>query len=292
MANDRSPSEWPLVIFTLGVQVAAAAMLVCAASEIHDGWNGTGGGRAALFPGALAFGVAMLASLFHLGRPGGAWKSLSNLAHSPLSREILLTGAFGLAACVHTGLVFSSVSAVLPFSSALAAGVGLAAVAQAASVYTVPARPVWHRGWVTFSFLAVTVLLAGCALAVIPGAGLTPALRTLLLGALLVGGVSHGAAAIRMVSVATRLAKHQAEVTGGGDPAILNTPAHKWALAAQLTLGSAWPVLLASYLLTADVGTVTLAHPFGLAAALVAPLVGAACGRHLMYSLGTRIPRF
>jgi anaerobic dimethyl sulfoxide reductase subunit C (anchor subunit) len=93
--------ERPLVAFTLLTQAAVGAFGI---ERVR--WNQAGGQAAgAWLDGALAvigllYGAGMLASFFHLGSPGRAWRALNNLRSSWLSREILFSGSFGLlAAC-------------------------------------------------------------------------------------------------------------------------------------------------------------------------------------------------
>jgi len=77
-------SEWPLVILSL-----TAALLV----GLFAAWAA---GRAAVGYGGFLLGGAVAMSLagMHLGRKRRAWRAILNVAHSPLSREILFLSLF------------------------------------------------------------------------------------------------------------------------------------------------------------------------------------------------------
>ncbi|WP_282437946.1 dimethyl sulfoxide reductase anchor subunit family protein [Desulfosporosinus shakirovi] len=91
--------EWPLMMFTLLAQLGVGTFIfltivrtVLESKENHK--------TAAQLKntGFLAIGVimaiALVLSLFHLGTPSGAYRSLSNIGSSWLSREILFVGIF------------------------------------------------------------------------------------------------------------------------------------------------------------------------------------------------------
>jgi DMSO reductase iron-sulfur subunit len=84
---EKQKSENPLILFTLLVQMAAGMAVF------------------SLFTGPLTIpilvtlggliGIGGLVSLLHLGKPLNAWRALSHLKKSWLSREILIFGLFG-----------------------------------------------------------------------------------------------------------------------------------------------------------------------------------------------------
>lgn len=146
--------EWPLVVFTLAIQLACGLALAAAVADDD-----------ALRPLALAiFPVAalgLLASLAHLGRPRMSWRALSNLRRSPLSREVLLTAVFAALAAADSALWWSGRSEGRWILGLATSAAGVASVVAAAAVYRIPAKPVWNSGWVMLSFLGTTVLLGG-----------------------------------------------------------------------------------------------------------------------------------
>ena len=95
-------SEWPLVLFTLSIQMGVG--LFCT-GEALDWLYSHRYGFTVFRPIRIRFrtaaaaltGAGLITSFFHLGSPLGAALSLSNLKTSWLSREILLILFFAAA---------------------------------------------------------------------------------------------------------------------------------------------------------------------------------------------------
>lgn len=79
-ADDKLSPEWSLILFSFLVTVAASD--ICASLI-----KGQFSQPLLIIPVLAAAGIA---SLFHLGKPLRAWRSVMNLGKSPLSREIIL----------------------------------------------------------------------------------------------------------------------------------------------------------------------------------------------------------
>lgn len=129
----------PLIVFTTCVP-AAVGLAFCALVA------GSGCGAAAC--AFVLTTVGMVASIAHLARPLRAPRSLTNLASSWLSREILLVGAFwGLLAIWFAAGVLpvpAGVSNVLAVAAnALAAALGSVLLFVIARAYRVSTRPAW-----------------------------------------------------------------------------------------------------------------------------------------------------
>ncbi len=143
--------EWPLVVFTtcLSVLVAMAAADAC-------GRGLPGPPHPWLRVAAGASGLAL--GLRHLGRPGRAWRAVSNLRRSWLSREVALAAGF---------LALTAMGAVHPHARGLAwaaAAAGFAALFAADRVYQVALRTSrldFHSAQTLFNGLYLTGLLAG-----------------------------------------------------------------------------------------------------------------------------------
>ena len=158
----KSPDfgEFPLVIFTLCGQMAAGLAVFGSFFQLSTY-------QLLLLGGLLA--VAALASLTHLGTPLNAWRAVSHLKKSWLSREILVFGLFGaswLAWLVENWFLKTNYGAL---STAL---LGLGLVHCMAQVYRIKAVPAWNS-WRTNAafFLSAGVLgLTGAA----GGTQLTP----------------------------------------------------------------------------------------------------------------------
>jgi len=119
--------------------------------------------RSTLALGLLLGLVGLTASILHLGRPERAWRALSGLRHSWLSREV---GALGLFAVLATAAVVtdSHIAAVA------AAITGVAGVASSAMLYVVTRRPSWGAGLTGARFVLGSAV-GGAAVALATGGG-------------------------------------------------------------------------------------------------------------------------
>jgi DMSO reductase iron-sulfur subunit len=129
--------HWPLVWLTLVSQIAAGVSATA---------TGLGGRLAA----AGLAGASLLGALFHLGRPGMAWKAFRNLRRSWLSREVLLFS-------VYAGL--AALAVVVPALAVPAAVAGLMGVYASARLYVVPGRPAWHSSLTIVRFFATAAAI-------------------------------------------------------------------------------------------------------------------------------------
>lgn len=162
-----------LITFTILAQMSVGAFWVLGVVHYYAARKeGTAeadrmGDRAllAIIP-VLALGL--LASLIHLGNPLSAYKAVTNIGSSWLSREIL----FGVLFFV-TGTVFAYMQwrKVGPFSLRniidwIAALFGLGLVTSMSNVYLLPAQPAWNT-WITpISFFVTTLLLGALSMGV------------------------------------------------------------------------------------------------------------------------------
>jgi anaerobic dimethyl sulfoxide reductase subunit C (anchor subunit) len=152
-------SEWPLVYFTILVQMSVGLLIV---SEVAC----LAGGAAArdLLRGRESFsfvlGVAGLAFSFgHLGTPMHSPFALLNLGHSWLSREILCTSAFlaslvALAITRHTS-PFKAFAGPVGVAAFL---LGLATVYVMSRVYTLVTVPAWNSPATLLNFVGAALL--------------------------------------------------------------------------------------------------------------------------------------
>lgn len=156
-----SHMELPLVLFTVLAQAAIGLVLL---SLIYGRLapEGTSGAiRHEPVTATVLLGAGLLASLGHLGHPVGALRTLTGLADSWLSREIL---------------VFLILSGLLALTAALAlrgrfnqklwqltAVVGLLALLTQGMAYTLPSQPALSSG-VTLAMFLLTSLALGTAL--------------------------------------------------------------------------------------------------------------------------------
>ena len=141
---EKQKSENPLILFTLLVQMAAGMAVF------------------ALFSGPLTIpmlamlgglmGMGGLVSLLHLGRPLNAWRALSHLKKSWLSREILMFGLFGASWLI---------SLVMPGMGKLPLALtGIGLVYSMARVYHLRIMITWNT-WRTTAGFFITALVLG-----------------------------------------------------------------------------------------------------------------------------------
>ena len=261
--------EWPLILFTLATQLACGLTLAAAVFDANASPAEKGLMRPlamAIFP-LVASGI--LLSMAHLGRPLMAWRAVVNLERSRLSREVILTAVFGLVALAYSGFWWMGRTDGRLALGAAACAAGVASVMAAAAVYKVPTRPVWNSGWVPASFLGTAVLLAGLAPALlIPWRGNAGWLR-LFLGAGVAGSSLLLVAALWMAAKSSMSKK-------------------SFWLGCHIAFASVLPVALVFRFWPAERVQIALfAWP-----ALAVVVFGAAIGRALMYSSGTRRSSF
>ena len=157
--------EWPLVLFTLTVQLAVGLHLALLATKNLPRAGHSAGSPVGEGP-FLLVGVLMVAalavSLLHLGAPMSAVYALSNLADSWLSREILtilvFLGLWGFGWWLRRRPGAEPwMSGALAWATALA---GIVLIWVMARIYMVPARPLWDH-WLTGAGFLLTTLLLG-----------------------------------------------------------------------------------------------------------------------------------
>lgn len=149
-------SEWTLVVFTTLVPLLVGAQIAASFGGLP-----LLGRLPFLALGALAGGL----SLLHLGRPGRAWRALSNLRRSWLSREILAFSLFFPLALAQRWLGFAG-----PGAWAVAM-LGVLLLLCVDRVYQVPeGRPPWrlHSAETLLSGLFLAGFLAGSFVVMLP----------------------------------------------------------------------------------------------------------------------------
>jgi anaerobic dimethyl sulfoxide reductase subunit C (anchor subunit) len=136
--------EWPLMTFTLLAQLSIGTFIILMVLKALIGNQDTQASKALNF-GFSAVGpvilLALIFSVFHLGDPLGAPRSILNLGSSWLSREILTTGGF-----FALWIVFWGLSRKGKDSMALGwviAFIGLTAIFSMAHIYSSSVRPAW-----------------------------------------------------------------------------------------------------------------------------------------------------
>lgn len=146
-------NEHSLVAFTLCAQAAVGAFWLAMVVEAVLGFANP---LARLLVPVLML-VAVAASLVHLGQPLRAWRAVTNLRTSWLSREIVFTVAFTVASLV------SAWQSETPALTGLTALLGAGLLYNMARVYQLRTIPPWDR-WSTLARFATSAALLGSGL--------------------------------------------------------------------------------------------------------------------------------
>jgi anaerobic dimethyl sulfoxide reductase subunit C len=154
--------EGSLVVFTLLTQAAVGTCWSLLAVR-----PSAPAASALLLVSLLAALAGLAASFLHLGRPSNAWRALSNLRTSWLSREILFASAFtGMLAAA---LVFASLPGSPPSWTVAAewagGALGLALVWSMAMAYRLRTVPAWNAWTTNVAFLSAALGLGGLSAA-------------------------------------------------------------------------------------------------------------------------------
>lgn len=149
--------EWALVIFSVCLQAAVGLFLW---SVIVKTRKPDFGSPAPALWATVLTGVAMLASLGHLGVPLKAINSISQIGSSWLSREIILAGTFFVIALVSYILEKTNPTMTKGFYW-LGSLVGLVGIFSMSKIYMNTIIPAWETWYTMVDFFATTLILGG-----------------------------------------------------------------------------------------------------------------------------------
>ncbi len=152
--------EWPLLTFTLLAQLAVGAYIFFVVIRAFNKKLGNNLGINVTKRGIFLVGpvtaLALAFSVFHLGDPFGAYRSLLNFQSSWLSREIVFTGLFfGLWIISYVLDRKGSWNQALGWVTSV---VGLGAVFCMASIYASSIKPAWTDVNTYLAFYGTTIL--------------------------------------------------------------------------------------------------------------------------------------
>lgn len=157
--------EMPLVLFTVLSQMAVGAAVTLA---LLDAFGGKVEQAAGVFVAqgiAVTAGISLLASLAHLGHPFEAYRALSHLSNSWLSREVAMFGLFMALTIVYWRQWRSGDAREK--TGLLTAAAGVLAVAASGMVYMLPAQPAWNNISPVLFFLLTAIVLGPLFVAVL-----------------------------------------------------------------------------------------------------------------------------
>ena len=163
--HTTATGEIPLIFFTLLAQMAigAFATLFLIYWSLSDKLVA---GRITFIPllgAGVSITAALLVSFFHLGTPKNAWRVLSHLRKSWLSREILFASGFAGLWAILTGLRLFRIGSNSLWTSlaALTALCGLVALYSMQRVYQFRNIPGWKKGRTLLEFVVTSMGLGG-----------------------------------------------------------------------------------------------------------------------------------
>lgn len=150
-------AQLPLVIFTLLSQMAVGGILCLLLLD-----KGSDNSSLIKKGNLFVFGITVLsiiASLFHLGHPFLAFRALTHVSTSWLSREVVVFGVFALLVLAYAYLAQKE-SPARKGIGILAGLVGILGIAFSGELYLLPTHPGWDH-YTTILFFYSTVLLVG-----------------------------------------------------------------------------------------------------------------------------------
>lgn len=282
--------EWPLIFFTLLVEIAVGAFV---SLRIYQGL--TPQPHIELYRGLSLLGVLLVAaglgvSLFHLGRPAHAYKAFYGVRnHAPLSWEVIATLLFFMLALIYSLLLhrrpladeYSRWGLVVILA-------GLAAVLLSGRAYMLKSRPAWDSLATPATFLLTSFttgpLLAGTFVTRLrpglPGedpSGFLGVVSAFLIAGLLIEGlVTH---------------YHLKGILAGGEEArltgrdILSSPVFRWRVAVGLVI----PLVLGVFLAVMVAGGSLSGAGILIPVLLGIVLVGEFLSRAIFYSFSRQM---
>ncbi len=163
--------ELALVVYTILVQMSVGAFVILGmihfyALRKHGEKIANQMSDYALLAIGPVVVLGVIISLLHLGNPANAFRAISNLGTSWLSREIFFTLAF-----VGTGAVFAILQwrkigsfQMRQIIALIAAALGIALVFSMSQIYQLAAQPAWDSIATPITFFITTFLLGGLAM--------------------------------------------------------------------------------------------------------------------------------
>jgi anaerobic dimethyl sulfoxide reductase subunit C len=163
--------EWALITFTILAQMSVGSFIALGIAHFYASRK-AGEVEADRFSdrALLAIGPVMalglLASLLHLGNPINAYRAVTNIGTSWLSREVLfgvLFAVFGFAFAILQWRKIGNFK-MRNVIAIIAAIFGIGLVYSMSQVYALPTQPAWNTIATPISFFATTLLLGALAL--------------------------------------------------------------------------------------------------------------------------------
>jgi len=160
------PAHWPLVWMLVLTQTAAGMLLASWLTALLAPQSFAIGKGALAICAFVLLQLGLAASVFHLGRPLGAWRAFLGFRHSWMSREIVAFGLFAIASGVFVLSALSTTIATAdPVLSGIVALLGCVSVFCSAMIYVDTPRTSWIWSLTFPRFFGTTVLLGAAGAA-------------------------------------------------------------------------------------------------------------------------------
>lgn len=163
--------EWALIAFTILAQMAVGSFLILGVvhyfAQRREGIQQADrlSDRALVAIGPVLV-IGLIVSFLHLGNPINAFRAISNVGASWLSREILFGVLFAAAGAIFAFMQWRKISSPATRSAIawLAALLGVVMVYSMSNVYQIESMPSWNTPLTTVAFFTTTLLLGALAM--------------------------------------------------------------------------------------------------------------------------------
>jgi formate dehydrogenase iron-sulfur subunit len=164
------PAHWPLVWMLVLTQTATGMLLVTWLTALIAPQSFAVSKGALALCGFILLQLGLAASVFHLGRPLGAWRAFLGLRRSWMSREIVAFAFFTIATGLFVLSAFSTrIAGLCPVLAGIAALLGFVSVFSSAMIYVDTPRISWTRAFTFPRFFGTTLLLGAAGAACVLG---------------------------------------------------------------------------------------------------------------------------
>ena len=180
-------AHWPLIVMLVLSQMAVGLSTALAVGSLFFPSFFSAAGLPIAVGGFALLNIGLIAAVFHLGRPLGAWRFFLGLRTSWMSREILAFSIFAAAAgfailpafllhplaarlipsFLHSLLVPLPVAMLASVASAVAVVLGFVAVFTSAMIYIDTHRALWRAAMAFPRFYGATFALGAVATTVV-----------------------------------------------------------------------------------------------------------------------------
>jgi anaerobic dimethyl sulfoxide reductase subunit C len=163
--------EWALIIFTILAQMSVGAFWVLGIIHYYAARK-AGVDEAdrmsdrALLAIITVLVLGMLASFLHLGNPFSAYKAVTNIGTSWLSREILFGVLFLISGALYAFMQWRKLGSIAMRNVVawIAALIGVGLIYNMSNVYMLYSQPAWNSLATPVSFFVTTLLLGALAM--------------------------------------------------------------------------------------------------------------------------------